>query len=152
MYSTYIGGSREDYGNRIAVDGSGNAYVTGRTYSIDYDTTAGAFQTMMVGVGPEVFVTKLGPLGSSPASYHMPEGELSGLIWQVYPNPVAGVLFIRNFSTHEVLLEVRDMAGRFLRAYELSPGEHRVKPDLPAGVYMIEEQKSRIAQRIIVVE
>jgi hypothetical protein len=42
----------------IAVDGSGNAYVTGWTLSIDYDVTLGAFQTMNEG-GQDVFVTKL---------------------------------------------------------------------------------------------
>ena len=29
IYSTYLGGGDDDYGYGIAVDGSGNAYVTG---------------------------------------------------------------------------------------------------------------------------
>nr|NIO82508.1 hypothetical protein [Candidatus Aminicenantes bacterium]NIQ68369.1 hypothetical protein [Candidatus Aminicenantes bacterium]NIT24412.1 hypothetical protein [Candidatus Aminicenantes bacterium] len=36
IYSTYLGGSDTDYGQGIAVDGSGNAYVTGFTYSTDF--------------------------------------------------------------------------------------------------------------------
>jgi hypothetical protein len=64
VYSTYIGGSDWDYGNTIAVDGSGNAYVTGETYSTDYDVTPGAFQTTNGG-GSDVFVTKLNATGTA---------------------------------------------------------------------------------------
>ncbi len=63
VYSTYIGGSSDDVGYGIAVDGSGNAYVTGYTYSTDYDVTPGAFQTTKAG-GDDVFVTKVNPSGS----------------------------------------------------------------------------------------
>ena len=58
IYSTYIGGSGEDRGYGIAIDGSGNAYVTGETWSTDYDVTAGAYQTTNGGYS-DVFVTKL---------------------------------------------------------------------------------------------
>ena len=38
VYSTYLGGSDDDQGRGIAVDGAGCAYVTGHTYSTDFPT------------------------------------------------------------------------------------------------------------------
>ena len=68
VYSTYLGGSRLDYGNGVAVDSAGNAYVTGVTYSADFSTTPGAFQTTCGDVGcftGDAFVTKINPTGSA---------------------------------------------------------------------------------------
>ena len=62
IYSTYLGGSNEDRGYSIAVDGSGSAYVTGRTYSTDFPTL-NPYQTDQSGA--DVFVTKLSSSGSS---------------------------------------------------------------------------------------
>src|SRR5439155_834674 len=65
VYSTYLGGSGFDSGFRIAVDGAGNAYVTGDTFSTNFPTTSGAFQTTFGGGVRDAFVTKLNPTGSA---------------------------------------------------------------------------------------
>jgi hypothetical protein len=62
-YSTYLGGSSQDYGERIAVDPSGNAYVTGWTWSTNFPT-ADAFQPTKAG-GNDAFVAKLNPSGTA---------------------------------------------------------------------------------------
>jgi beta-propeller repeat-containing protein/ASPM-SPD-2-Hydin domain-containing protein/centrosomal CEP192-like protein len=58
-YSTYLGGSGSDQGNAIAVDGTGNAYVTGFTNSsANFPVTSGVFQTVLKGTF-NAFVAKL---------------------------------------------------------------------------------------------
>ena len=61
VYSTYLGGSSFDEGSGIAVDASGNTYVTGFTYSRDFPVTSGAFQSILNSTygGANAFVTKL---------------------------------------------------------------------------------------------
>lgn len=65
VYSTYLGGNNTDQGDGIAVDSSGNAYVTGWTSSTDFPTTAGAFQTAFGGGSQDAFVTKLDATGNA---------------------------------------------------------------------------------------
>jgi hypothetical protein len=62
IYSTYLGGSGDDRGSGIAVDGAGNAYVTGITDSTDFPTN-NPFQPF--GGGSDVFVTKINPSGTA---------------------------------------------------------------------------------------
>jgi hypothetical protein len=64
IYSTYLGGNDFESGFGLAIDGAGNAYVTGVTGSANFPTTSGAFQTMLRGVD-DVFVSKLNAEGSA---------------------------------------------------------------------------------------
>ncbi|WP_431786077.1 SBBP repeat-containing protein [Paenibacillus lactis] len=59
------GGSASDTGRSIAIDFAGNAYITGTTFSSDYPTTPGAFQTTAVFTSSNAFVTKISPDGGS---------------------------------------------------------------------------------------
>ena len=63
VYSTYIGGSSAEYGFGIAVDGNGNAIISGYTSSTNYPLSS-AVQTTNAGSG-DAFVTKLNASGSA---------------------------------------------------------------------------------------
>jgi len=68
-FSTFLGGSSGDTGIGIAVDTAGNSYVTGETISINFPTTAGAFnQTYAGGTNTtnagDVFIAKLNATGT----------------------------------------------------------------------------------------
>jgi hypothetical protein len=76
LYSTYLGGSQSESGNDLALDANGGVYVTGHTYSIDYPTTAGAFDTVWNGdlliFWGDGFVSKLGSVSAPPSTPPVP--------------------------------------------------------------------------------
>ncbi len=63
VFSTYLGGSLNDQGNGIAIDGGGNVCVAGVTMSMNFPTQ-NPFQAAALGT-PTVFVCKLAPGGGS---------------------------------------------------------------------------------------
>ena len=71
VYSTYLGGSSNDAIDGIAIDGNGNAYVTGETDSQDFPTTPGVLQEHSGGrlclevLCTDAFVSKIDASGSS---------------------------------------------------------------------------------------
>jgi Beta-propeller repeat len=64
VYSTYLGGTGNDGAFGVAVNPSGNAYLTGVTDSLNFPTTPGAFQTAKAG-GTDAFVTELSAAGDT---------------------------------------------------------------------------------------
>jgi hypothetical protein len=66
IFSTYLGGASDDFGRGISLDPSGNAYVTGGTFSLDFPTTSGSYQPSYGGGPYDVFVAKVS-LAPSPS-------------------------------------------------------------------------------------
>jgi Immunoglobulin domain/Immunoglobulin I-set domain/Beta-propeller repeat len=71
VYLTYLGGSSDDLAASVAVDGAGDAYVTGYTDSTDFPTTSNALSRSILlsptplGYLSDAFVAKLDPSGSN---------------------------------------------------------------------------------------
>jgi len=64
IYSTFIGGDKDDFGRGIAVDSIGNIYITGDTNSSNFPTTPGAYDTTINGYY-DVIILKLNQNGST---------------------------------------------------------------------------------------
>lgn len=94
-YSTYLGGTNTDAGNGIAIDGSGNAYVTGTTWSVDFPAVnaiqpdfrsnpafyADAFVAKLASTGSElVYATYLGGLSEDRGSAIAVDGQGSAYV------------------------------------------------------------------------
>jgi hypothetical protein len=146
VYSTYIGGSDGERGNAIAVDGSGNAYVTGTTQSTDYDVTPGAFQTTLGrNYGNDVFVTKLDMSGTTGLEYYA-NAELP--LFSVYPNPSNGTFTL--LTEQGGVFEIVDITGRLLNTYTIRNHTATIHTNLPTGIYFIREKASGKMQKLIV--
>jgi uncharacterized protein (TIGR03437 family) len=74
IYATYLGGAGDDFATGLAIDSTGNAYVTGNTQSSNFPTSAGTLQKAYKGIAAsdingfynpgDGFVAKLDPSGS----------------------------------------------------------------------------------------
>jgi hypothetical protein len=100
VYSTYLGGSSEDIGQGIAVDGAGNAYVTGNTISTNFPITAGAVQTSSGG-SREAFVTKVDSTGTAVVYSTYLGGSSDDFGWGIAVDGVGSAYFTGyTFSTN----------------------------------------------------
>jgi hypothetical protein len=110
-YSTYLGGSSDDGGFAIAVDGSGNAFIAGQTKSADFPHPAGTLGGVSVAPTPNSgtsFVAELDATGtkllystylagsSAPSQFEQAFGIAVDTSGKVY---VTGVTFATNFPT-----------------------------------------------------
>ena len=115
LYSTYLGGSGDDFGFSIAVDPAGNTYVTGRTNSANFPTTTGALDTTSNGAD-DAFVTKLDPTGASLVYSTYLGGSSTDVGYRIAVDPagnayVAGYTNSANFPTTPVAFDTTFNGG-----------------------------------------
>ncbi|MBZ5626979.1 MAG: SBBP repeat-containing protein [Acidobacteriia bacterium] len=120
-YATYLGGTAEDDGYSIAIDSSGNAYVTGQTKSTNFPTVAGSHSTANAG-SFDVFVTKISADGST-LLYSTYVGGSSDDRGTAIALDASGYAFVagstssNNFSTTSGALQTTYEAGRICLLY-----------------------------------
>lgn len=68
LYGTFLGGGSDDWGNAIAVDQNGCAYVTGETWSSDFPTQSAVDYACGGNECSDAFVAKLNPALTGSAS------------------------------------------------------------------------------------
>ena len=108
-YSTYLGGSANDVAQAIAVDSAGSSYVTGQTISVNFPTTAGAFDTSCGtdsicnqassgSIYADAFLTKLEPQGSTLAYSTYLGGSREDVAYALALNS-AGEVYVTGYTT-----------------------------------------------------
>lgn len=97
-YSTYLGGTGSELGNGIAVDGSGNVYVTGATASTDFNVS-NPLQNINSG-GFDAFVSKINSSGSGLVYSTYLGGAGSDIASSIAVN-AAGVVYLTGSTTSD---------------------------------------------------
>ncbi|MBD2042153.1 SBBP repeat-containing protein [Microcoleus sp. FACHB-672] len=98
LYSTYLGGSSEDIGKSIALDGVGNIYVMGSTNSTDFPTL-NPLQSQRAGED-DGFVSKLNPSGTA-LIYSTYLGGSDNDVFQDMALDNAGHVFVTGYTNSD---------------------------------------------------
>ncbi len=131
VYSTYLGGSGNDYGRSIAVDATGSAYISGYTASTNFPT-ASPLQPEFAGGDNDAFITKLSGASTSygvvsPTSVNFDQV----LVGQTSP---AQRVSLTNTGTSELTVSDIEISGEF--ALPTNHCANGVKPGTHCDVYV----------------
>ena len=80
VYSTYLGGDGDDFGNSITVDSTGNTYITGETASTNFPVQSQLFANQDLN---DAFVTKLNPGGTALVYSTYLKGNNDDIGWDI---------------------------------------------------------------------
>ena len=112
IFARYLGGIGYDYGLGIALDpgcsSNCNSYISGLTWSNDFPTTSGAFQTTFGGYS-DAFVTKLNGSGSILYSTYLGDAGDDGA--QAISVDSSGSAYVTGFTTFTNFPQVNPLQG-----------------------------------------
>lgn len=139
-----IGGTADQGGEAIALDGSGGIYCTGYfTGTTNFNTEGGAFNLSSVNNSRDFFLLKLEPpLG-------IDENQMNNI--KIFPNPSSGSFSISNAEAlFGAKCSVFTLLGQRMQEFTLNSAE--IKLTLNKGIYLltIEKEKARFTQKIII--
>jgi hypothetical protein len=118
LFSTYLGGSGNDFAGGMVLDASGNIYLTGNTNSTDLPITAGALQPQPGG-SIDAFIAKISPANApavalSPSSLQF-SGQMLGSTTQ------AQQVLLRNMGSSPLAVASISMTGDFAETDNCTP-------------------------------
>ncbi len=132
-YSTYLGGSGADYGNAIAIDAEGAAYLTGHIFSTDFPT-ANPYQNSSHG-SYDAFVTKLSPdISTDISGLNLDNLPSDFILSQNYPNPFnpSTTIEFNLPKKSNVTIKIYNLLGQEVQTLvnqQYSAGNYRVEWD-----------------------
>ncbi len=103
LFATYFGGSTDEFASGLAIDGSGNMYVSGSTDSTDLPITTGAFQSVLGG-NTDALIAKISP--SQAASVLLSQTSLQFSALAVGTTSTAQSVVLRNMGSAALTLKI----------------------------------------------
>jgi hypothetical protein len=111
LIATFLGGQIWDAASGLALDSSGNVYVTGVTQSFDFPVTQSAFQTEYAGA-TDTFISKIDPTMIAPA-VAMGPFSLQFASQTVGTTSAAQTTILRNMGSGPLVIASKTISGDF---------------------------------------
>lgn len=165
QWAKSIGSINEDRGRSIAVDASGNVYITGNFQgTADFDPGAGTANLTPVG-SSDIFFAKYSQQPIIISQTHLFTGTIL-----IAPNPMTNTatLTIPNLkseSSSDFEIQILDLTGKVVRNEPLIPFSHGLSPDKPShaqitiergnlkpGIYIVELKAGRTYRGKLIIE